>query len=167
MLKAGVLTISDKGSQGQRQDLSGPAASNFIAENLNIEVSKYEIVPDEREIISSRLKEWVDRDGLDLIVTSGGTGLSPRDITPEATQDVIDRIIPGIAETMRSETRQKAPTSVLSRAIAGSRGKCLIINLPGSPKGVLECLEIIGTVIPHALDILSGVAFEGPHYKGG
>jgi molybdenum cofactor synthesis domain-containing protein len=167
MLYAGVLTISDKGSCGQREDLSGPAARSFLTEQLSIEVSKYEIIPDERDIISARLREWADEGGLDLIVTSGGTGLSPRDVTPEATRDVIERIVPGIAETMRSTTSRKAPTSILSRAVAGSRGKCLIINLPGSPKGVQECLEAIGMVIPHALEILSGAAIEGPHYKGG
>lgn len=167
MLYAGVLTISDKGWQGDREDLSGPAARSFIIEKLAIEVTRYEIVPDEREIISEKLKEWVDHAHLDLIVTSGGTGLSPRDVTPEATLDVLDRVVPGLAETMRSETRQKAPTSMLSRAVAGSRGKCLIINLPGSPKGVKECLEVIGGVVPHALEILSGAAIEGPHYKGG
>ncbi len=167
MLHAGVLTISDKGWKGEREDLSGPAARDFITEKLAIEVSEYEIVPDERKVIADKLKKWVDQAGLDLIVTSGGTGLAPRDVTPEATLDVVDRVVPGLAEAMRGETRQKAPTSMLSRAIVGSRGKCLIINLPGSPRGVTECLEAIGSVVPHALEILSGASIEGPHYKGG
>lgn len=164
MFLAGVLTISDKGYRGERVDESGQVAQQYIKRLADFQILKYEIVPDEKEIIASKLKEWVDSVGLDLVITSGGTGLSPRDVTPEASMLVIDRLVPGLTETMRMETKKNSPTSILSRAIAGSRGKCLIINLPGSPGGVRECLEAILPVIPHALETLAGKIFEGPHY---
>lgn len=167
MFLAGVLTISDKGWRGERVDESGQVAQQYIKCLAAFKLDKYEIVPDEKEIISTKLKEWVDDVGLDLIITSGGTGLAPRDVTPEATMSVIDRLVPGLAEAMRMETKKNAPTAVLSRAIAGSRGKCLIVNLPGSPGGVRECLEVILPVIPHALETLAGKVFEGPHHGGG
>jgi molybdopterin adenylyltransferase len=163
---AGVLTISDKGWRGERFDESGQIAQQCIKRLANFEINKYEIVPDDREVISTKLKEWADNVGLDLIITSGGTGLAPRDVTPEATMAVIDRLVPGLIEAMRMETRKNAPTSVLSRAVAGSRGKCLIINLPGSPAGVRECLEVVLPVVPHALETLAGKIFEGTHYSG-
>ena len=162
MLAAGVLVISDKGSRGERRDESGQVAHEFIIQ-LGLEVSKYEIVPDEEEVISARLKTWADIDGLDLIVTSGGTGLSSRDVTPEATLAVVDKVIPGLTEAMRIETMNRKPEAILSRAVAGSRGKCLIVNLPGSPRGVKECLEVILPVLPHALEILGGRISECGH----
>ena len=161
---AGILVISDKGWRGERSDKSGPVAKEIIS-RLGIEVAKYEVVPDEAEIISTRLREWSDALGLDLILTSGGTGLSPRDVTPEATLAVVDKIIPGLTEAMRIDTMKRKPEAILSRAVAGSRGKCLIVNLPGSPKAVKECLEVILSVLPHALDILGGKTSECGHVE--
>jgi molybdenum cofactor synthesis domain-containing protein len=159
---AGILVISDRGWRGERLDKSGQVAKEFIS-RLGIEVAKYEVVPDEAEIISNKLREWSDAVGLDLIVTSGGTGLSPRDVTPEATLAMIDKIIPGLTEAMRMATMKRKPEAILSRAVAGSRGKCLIVNLPGSPKAVKECLEVILPVLPHALEILGGKTSECGH----
>jgi len=161
MLIAGVLTVSDKGSRGERNDISGIIVQEYI-NRLPGKVEKYEIIPDEKEIISAKLIEWADELGFDIIITTGGTGLSPRDVTPEATVLVIDKVIPGLAEAMRIETMKKSPTAVLSRAIAGSRGKCLIVNLPGSPGGVRECFEVILPVLSHAVDTLAGKIQEHP-----
>lgn len=159
MLTAGILTVSDKGWLGQRHDESGQVIKEYLG-RLPARVIKYEIVPDEKEIISARLKEWVDEAGLDLIITTGGTGLSPRDVTPEATLEVVNKVVPGLAEAMRVETMKITPQAILSRAVAGMRDKSLIINLPGSPKGVRECLEVILPVLPHALEVIKGEAVE-------
>ncbi len=152
MITIAVLTLSDKGSKGQRDDKSGP----LIAETLMGlgEVRYYDILPDEREMIKSKLLEYVNK--VDLILTTGGTGLSPRDVTPEATCDVIEREIPGMAEAMRMEGLKKTNRAMLSRAVAGVRGHTLIINLPGSPAAVRENLEIILGVIPHAIEKIKG-----------
>ncbi len=158
MINIGILTVSDKGSRGQREDLSGPAIRDMVAEAGK--VTLYEIVPDERKLISGKLKEWADRGGVDIILTSGGTGLSARDVTPEATLDVLDREVPGIAEAMRAKSLASTPTAMLSRAVAGQRGRSLIINLPGSPKAVRECLEAILPALPHAVDIIKGQVTE-------
>ena len=158
MFNLGILTISDKGSKDQREDASGMV----IRESMTIlghEV-RYEVIPDEVDVIAGKLTEWADGGGVDIIVTTGGTGVSPRDVTPEATLSVIDKLVPGLAEAMRAETFNTTPFAILSRAVAGIRGDCLIINLPGSPKAVQECLEVVLPVIPHAVDIIKGKVTE-------
>lgn len=160
MHKIGILTISDKGSRGEREDTSGAAIREMVG-TIGAQVAKYDIVPDEREIISLKLREWC-AEGLHLILTTGGTGLGPRDVTPEATLDVIDREAPGMAEAMRAQGLQFTPMAMLSRAVAGTRDKTLIINLPGSPKGVRESLGVLLPVLPHALGILTGEIGEHP-----
>ena len=155
MISAAVLTISDKGSRGERVDSSGDYIVKTF-QKAGINVAKYEIVPDELDTIATTLKQWADVDGIDLIITTGGTGLAPRDVTPEATRMVIDKEVPGIVDMMRSNAFNKTPTAVLSRAMAGVRGRCLIINLPGSPKAVQEYMELILAVVPHAIDTLKG-----------
>ena len=159
MLNLGILTISDKVSRGQRDDKSGEAIRDSLS-SLDSRVVNYEVVPDEADIIASKLAQWADEGSLDIILTTGGTGLSPRDVTPEATLSVVDRVAPGFAEAMRAETFKTTPFAVLSRAVAGVRGKCLIINLPGSPKAVKECLGVILPVIPHAVEIMKGEVTE-------
>jgi molybdenum cofactor synthesis domain-containing protein len=159
MINIGILTISDKGSQGQRQDKSGEVIRDGVAE-IKSTVVKYEIVPDEKDIIAEILADWADSGMVDVILTTGGTGLSQRDVTPEATLSVIDRSVPGFAEAMRARSLEKTPMAVLSRAVAGLRGQCLIINMPGSPKAVQECLEVVLPAVPHAVDIIKGVVTE-------
>jgi molybdopterin adenylyltransferase len=154
-MNAAVLTISDKGSIGQRQDTSGPAVAEVL-KTIGAEVVKYEIVPDEIEIISGRLRQYADSPGIDLIITTGGTGVAPRDLTPEATRLVIDREVPGMAEAMRMESFKKTPHALISRAIVGIRKQTLIINLPGSPRGATENLQFILKAIPHAVEKIKG-----------
>ena len=154
-MKAAVLTISDKGSIGQRQDTSGPAVAEVL-KTIGAEVVKYEIIPDDIEIISGRLMKYADSPGIDLIITTGGTGVAPRDLTPEATMKVIDREVPGMAEAMRMESFKKTPHALISRAIAGIRKQTLIINLPGSPRGATENLQFILKAIPHAVEKIKG-----------
>jgi molybdopterin adenylyltransferase len=158
-INVGILTVSDKGSQGLRQDKSGEVIRDCLS-GIAAAVVKYEIVPDERDVISGKLIEWVDGGKVDIIFTNGGTGLSRRDITPEATLAVIDKNVPGIAEAMRAKSLAITPMAMLSRAVAGLRGQCLIINLPGSPKAVKECLEAILPALPHAVEIIKGVVTE-------
>jgi molybdenum cofactor synthesis domain-containing protein len=159
MINFGILTISDKGSQGQRQDKSGEALRDGVA-RMNGAVVKYGIVPDEKDVIAAALSGWADGGEVDVILTTGGTGLSKRDVTPEATLAVIDRSVPGFAEAMRAKSLEKTPNAMLSRAVAGQRGQCLIINLPGSPKAVRECLEVILPALPHAVEIIKGEVTE-------
>jgi molybdopterin adenylyltransferase len=159
MINIGILTVSDKGSRGERQDKSGEAIRKVVAQ-LPGSVVKYDVVPDEADIISATITDWADRGGVDIILTTGGTGLSQRDVTPEATLAVIDKEVPGIAEAMRAKSLEKTPNAMLSRAVAGLRRKCLIINLPGSPKAVKECLEVVLPALPHAVEIIKGEVTE-------
>ena len=173
MFNLGILTISDKSWHGQRYDDSGKAIRDSLA-LLDSCVVKYEVIPDEMDVIAGKLAEWADEGNVDVILTTGGTGLGPRDVilttggtglsqrdvTPEATLSIVDKVAPGFAEAMRAETFNAAPFAILSRAVAGVRGKCLIINLPGSPKGVRECLRVILSVIPHAVAIIKGEVTE-------
>ncbi len=159
MCKIGILTVSDKGSTGERIDESGKVIEELIV-GIGAQVANYKIVPDEKLKISETLIEMADKLCVDLILTTGGTGFSPRDVTPEATLDVIDRHVPGIPEAIRSKSLTITPMAMLSRAIAGIRNQTLIINLPGSPKAVKECLEIVLPVLPHAIQILKGQTGE-------
>ena len=157
--KLGILTVSDKGSRGERRDTSSEAIRDILLQT-DFAVSAYDIVPDEIELIVNKLSSWADEDQVDVILTTGGTGLGPRDVTPEATLSVIDKLVPGLAEAMRAESMKITSRAMLSRAIAGARKNCLIINLPGSPKAARECLDIILPALPHAVDILRGHVTE-------
>lgn len=153
MIKVAVLTLSDKGSRGERKDLSGEIIKKML-NKIKAKVEFYEVLPDEKELIKKKLIVYSKK--VDLILTTGGTGLSPRDVTPDATLEVIDREIPGFAETMRIESLKKTRRAMLSRAVAGVSGNTLIINLPGSPKAVKENLSAILDIIPHALEKIKG-----------
>jgi molybdenum cofactor synthesis domain-containing protein len=155
MINAAVLTISDKGSRGERADGSGDFI-NTALRNLGLTVARYEVVPDELDIIAQTLIKWADAGDIDLIFTTGGTGLAPRDVTPEATRMVIEKEVPGIADMLRSNGFKNTPTAILSRAMAGVRARCLIINLPGNPRAVQEYIELVMPVIPHAIDTIKG-----------
>ena len=159
MIKVGILTISDKGSKGEREDLSGKVIEEAV-KKINGEVKYYQIIPDEMVIIQEELIKAVDKLHLDLILTTGGTGLAKRDVTPEATLVIIEKEVPGISEIIRSESFKKTNRAILSRGIAGIRKESLIINLPGNPKGVRESLEIILEALPHGIEILIGQATE-------
>jgi molybdenum cofactor synthesis domain-containing protein len=159
MFNVGILTVSDKGAKGQRHDESSTVIRDSLS-SLDIHVTNYEIIPDEIDVIQRRLADWADEGDMDVLITTGGTGLSQRDVTPEATLSVVNKVVPGLGEAMRAKTLNKTPTAILSRATAGIRGKCLIINLPGSPKAVRECLEVILPVIPHAVEIIKGEVTE-------
>lgn len=155
MINAGVLTISDKGYRGQRTDSSGPLIAEMLTAAGYI-VEEQAIVPDNEEIIAECLIEWVDKKGIRFVVTTGGTGLSPTDVTPEAMLRVIKYQVPGMAEAMRVESLKKTPNAMISRAIAGVRGNSLIVNLPGSPKGAKENLSVVLPAIDHALAKIGG-----------
>jgi len=152
--KAAIITISDKGSCGERVDTSGPALKDMLQQEYD--VGEIIIIPDEVDIIASTIKRQVDELGIDLVVTNGGTGLSKRDVTPEATRMVIEKDLPGFAEVMRAESYKITPTAVISRAVSGIRKESIIVNLPGSPKAATECLSFILKAIPHALEKVKG-----------
>lgn len=157
--RTAILTISDKGFLGQRADASGPALKELL-QGLPAQVAHYEVLPDERPVIAARLKELADEGNIDLILTTGGTGVSPRDVTPEATREVIEREIPGIAEAMRAKSLAITPYAMVSRAVAGIRRRCLIINLPGSPKGARENLETVLPALEHIIKKIQGDTSE-------
>ncbi|MFN7035406.1 MAG: molybdopterin adenylyltransferase [Bellilinea sp.] len=153
MIRVGIITISDRSSRGEREDLSGPALVNKVT-NVGFQVVSTVIIPDELDQIKSCLIEWCDSENFDLILTTGGTGFAPRDVTPEATLAVLEKTAPGITEAMRAHSLKITPHAMLSRQQAGIRKKTLIINLPGSPKGAVENLEVVLPVLPHAIELL-------------
>jgi molybdopterin adenylyltransferase len=159
VFSVGILTISDKGSRGERFDESGRVIRDMVSPSGG-RAAKYDIVPDEKDIIADKLIQWSDEGTVDVILTTGGTGLSHRDVTPEATLSVVDRVVPGFPEAMRVKTASITPLAMLSRSTAGLRGNCLIINLPGNPRAVRECLEVILPAIPHAVQIIKGEVTE-------
>jgi len=154
-MNAAILTMSDKGAEGLRTDASGPALERWLADR-EVTTIEYKMIPDDVATIAATLKEWSDSGRFDLILTTGGTGVSPRDVTPDATVQVLDRLIPGFGEVMRMKSLEKTPHAMISRAVAGIRGKTLIINLPGSPKGAIENLEAVWPAIPHAVAKIQG-----------
>lgn len=154
MITIGILMISDSAFRGERQDLSGPAMHALLSQLPEVSLCREAVVPDEQDQITGLLRTWSDEQHFNLILTTGGTGLAPRDVTPEATKTAIEREVPGIAEALRSISLQYTPMAMLSRGVAGVRGQTLIINLPGSPQAVKECLEYLLPVLPHAINLL-------------
>lgn len=153
MYRLAILTVSTSGYLGQRED-TGSAAIKEVLAPPEYQVVQYEIVSDERDAIAERLAQWCDSGEVDLVVSTGGTGLGPRDVTPEACLSIMDKEVPGLAEAMRAETLKFTPMAMLSRSVAGIRGSTLIITLPGSPRGVKETLEVVKPVLPHAIELL-------------
>lgn len=165
-IKIGVLTLSDRASSGEYEDISGKAVIEILQGWIKNECEFcYRVIPDEFELIKQNLVDLCDKFGADLVVTTGGTGPAKRDITPEATQEVCEKILPGFGELMRMESLKSVPTAILSRQIAGVRGHCLIVNLPGKPKAILECLEPIFPAIPYCIDLIGGAYIEANEDK--
>ena len=154
-ITVGVLTVSDRSFQGEREDRGGPALKSVVS-GMGWRIGVEAIVPDEIERIQKTILNWTDEKEIDLVLTTGGTGISPRDVTPEATRGLLEKELPGLMEFVRFQSVRKTPLAVLSRAVAGVRKKSLIFNLPGNPEGAKECLELILDVIPHALAIIQG-----------
>lgn len=165
MFRVGILTVSDRASRGEAEDVSGPELARLVREALGWEVARTAIVPDEREAIADILRTWADTDDLALILTTGGTGFAPRDVTPEATRDVIERETPGLVEAMRASSLQVTPHAMLSRAVAGIRGRTLIVNMPGSPKAVREQFAVIAPALPHGVRLLREVPRENTRHR--
>lgn len=155
-IRAAIVILSDKGFTGQREDLSGPALRELL--DGYAEITAQLLLPDDRDQIAAALIKLCDENVADVVLTSGGTGFTPRDVTPEATLDVVERLAPGIPEAIRAHSMRITDRAMLSRAAAGIRGRTLIINLPGSPKAVRECMEIVLPVLPHAVETLRGVS---------
>jgi molybdopterin adenylyltransferase len=155
MIRAAVITLSDKADRGEREDVSGRTVREML-EGIRCEVVRYQVLPDEQEIISGVLKDLADTGAVELIVTTGGTGVSPRDVTPEATLAVIDRELPGMAEVMRAKSLKKTTHAMLSRAVVGIRKRTLIVNLPGSPRAARENLAVVLAALPHAIEKIKG-----------
>ena len=164
MRRVGILTVSDRGAAGEYEDRSGPLAPERVAAATGWPIERYQVIPDEFDTIVQTLRDWCDA-GLELILTSGGTGFAPRDVTPEATRAVIERDAPGIAEALRAESLKVTRHAMLSRAVAGLRGQTLIVNLPGNPKAVGENLDVLLPVLPHALDLLTGRPESGQEHR--
>ena len=161
-IRAVVITASDRSARGERPDESGELLARLL-EEAGAQVVARELLPDEHDRLASALRAHADRPEVNLIMTTGGTGLSSRDHTPEATRSVIEREVPGLAEAMRAETLKKTPTAMLSRGLCGTRSGALIVNLPGSPRGVRECFEVVRPVLAHAVALLAG----RPHEEAG
>lgn len=164
-VKVAVLTVSDRVAAGEYEDKSGPLAVEILRDYLGVSAGDVttETLPDERAMIEAVLRRWCDEEQYNLVITNGGTGLAPRDVTPNATLAVLDYEIPGLGEVMRAASLLKTPMAALSRATAGLRGKTLIVNLPGSPNGVQDCLMAVMTVLPHALEQVAGVGEHEGH----
>jgi molybdenum cofactor synthesis domain-containing protein len=158
-IRVAVLTVSDRSFRGEREDRGGPAVAAAVDSSVEgAEIVETRIVQDEADDIGWNLRRLCDSDLADLVVTTGGTGLGPRDVTPQATLSVLDFVVPGLSEAMRAATRSALPAADLSRQVCGVRGRTLVVNLPGSPKGAVECLSVIARVLPHAIRTLRGVA---------
>ena len=155
--RIGIVTVSDRASQGVYEDLGGPAIKAYLTEVLSSDwegVSR--VIPDERDVVAQTLRDLIDTEGCCLVVTTGGTGPAPRDITPEATEEICEKMMPGFGELMRKVSLEKVPTAILSRQSAGIRGKGLVVNLPGQPKAIRECLDAVMPAVPYCIDLIGG-----------